>query len=207
MTDIHAQETARDTRIEQTTKVLLTILFLFLFAAFAWWQSDRIFELSPFDLVLLSLATLRLGRLIAYDLVTEPFRAPFARTLPDETGAGDSVEPHGRGARRALGQLISCPICAGTWIAAFLVYALIVLPQPTRIFLALTAAIGLAEILNGLIEAVCWSGQLSRTQAGSLLIAKREKDRQNQASPSNELAEKAASPLQPSRNDPPASPD
>jgi hypothetical protein len=29
---------------------------------------------------------------IAYDVVMEPLRWPFARTVPDETGAGRSVE-------------------------------------------------------------------------------------------------------------------
>jgi len=202
-----AQETDRDIRAEHTTKTLLTLLFLALFAAFAWWQRDRIFQFSPFDLVLLSLATLRIGRLIAYDLVTEPIRAPFAKTVPDETGAGESVEPRGSGVQRALGQLISCPICAGTWVAAFLVYALIAFPQPARIFLALTAAIGLAEILNGLIEALCWSGQVSRTQAGSLLLSRREKDRLLKVIQSKEYDDEEAGQFQPPKNNPPADPD
>jgi hypothetical protein len=194
-------DTRRDTRAEYATKSLLTLLFLSVFVAFAWWQRDRIFQFSAFDLVLLSLATLRLGRLIAYDLVTEPIRAPFAQTVPDETGAGDSVEARGSGMQRALGQLISCPICAGTWVAAILVYALIALPQPTRIFLALTAAIGLAEILNSLIEALCWSGQNARTQAGSLVLSRRGKNRVGKAVPSNEY-EETADPV-PAKSDPP----
>jgi hypothetical protein len=115
---------------------------------------------------LLSLATYRLGHLVAYDRVMEPFRSPFARTVPDATGAGESVEAKGAGIRHTIGQLITCPICAGTWIAAGLVYGLVLLPEFTRLFLWMTAAIGLAEIVNSATEAWCWSGQLSRVRVG-----------------------------------------
>ncbi|NMB87163.1 MAG: DUF1360 domain-containing protein [Chloroflexi bacterium] len=125
--------------------------------------------MSWIDLVLLGFAVLRLGRLIAYDLITEPLRAPFTRTVPDGTGAGDSVEPRGRGVQHTIGQLISCPICSGTWIAAFLVYALYAWPEPARVFITILGAIGIAEVLNGLLESLSWSGQLSRTQSGAIL--------------------------------------
>jgi hypothetical protein len=124
------------------------------------------------DLALLVLATFRLGRLIAYDVVMEPFRRPFARTVPDATGAGETVEPHGTGVRRALGQLFSCPICTGTWVAAVLVYGLYTFPGPTRVFLAIMAVIGAAELLNALEETFCWSGQLARTVTGKQQLQK-----------------------------------
>jgi hypothetical protein len=164
-------------RREYTAKIVLTAVFLLLFAAFVYWrtgQGQRLeaFQFGPFDLALLALATFRLGRLVAYDVVMEPLRRPFARTVPDSTGAGESVEARGEGAQRALGQLISCPICAGTWVAALLVYALATFPGPARIFLIMTAAVGAAEILNAVVEALCWSGQLSRVLAGEKSAAR-----------------------------------
>lgn len=158
-------------RREFAAKGGLIFLFFLIFAGFTYWMVTRGqgldgFELRPMDLVLLVLATFRLGRLIAYDVVMEPFRRPFARTVPDATGAGETVEPSGTGVRRALGQLFSCPICTGTWVAAFLVYGLYTVPGPTRVFLVIMAVIGAAELLNGVEEAFCWSGQLARTMAG-----------------------------------------
>jgi hypothetical protein len=156
---------------EYATKIVLSLAFLFAIVLFFIFSGPaRLFEAirswSAFDFVLLSLATYRLGHLVAYDRVMEPFRAPFARTVPDHTGAGESVEAKGEGLRHTIGQLITCPICAGTWIAAGLVYALVLLPEITRLFLWMTAAIGLAELVNALSETWCWSGQLSRIKVG-----------------------------------------
>jgi hypothetical protein len=128
-------------------------------------------DLRPMDLALLGVSTYRLGRLAAYDKVLEPYRQPFAKTVPDETGAGDTVEPRGQGARRALGELISCPICAGTWIAAGLVYALHLAPGATRVFMTIMGSIGIGELLNALTEALSWSGQAARSEAGTTQAA------------------------------------
>jgi hypothetical protein len=164
-------------RHEFAAKGVLILLFFLMFAGFVAWMGSRGpglvgFELRPMDLALLVLATFRLGRLIAYDVVMEPFRRPFARTVPDSTGAGETVEPRGTGVRRALGQLFSCPICTGTWVAAILVYGLYAFPGPTRVFLVIMAVIGAAELLNAFEEAFCWSGQLARTMTGRQLVQK-----------------------------------
>ncbi len=125
------------------------------------------FKISPFELAQLSFATYRLGRLVAYDRIFEPIRSPFAKTVPDQTGAGESVEPRqGNGLRESLGQLFSCPICAGTWIAAGLVYGLHSLPNPTRVFLAILSSIGAAEFLDAITEGFSWFGQAARKEAG-----------------------------------------
>jgi hypothetical protein len=120
------------------------------------------------DFVLLGLATYRLGHLVSYDLVMEPLRSPFARTVPDSTGAGDTVEPRGEGVQGALGQLITCPICSGTWISAGLVALMVWFPGIIRFFLWMTAAIALAEIIQAITEALCWSGNLNRSRAGAM---------------------------------------
>jgi len=146
----------------------LSSLFLALLAAFALRErkNHENLELQPFDLALLGLATLRLGRLAAYDKVFETWRLPVAETRPDESGAGDTVVPKGRGFQRALGELISCPICAGTWAAAGLVYGLRFAPRFTRALLAIMGAVGAAEIFNGAIEALEWTAQAARERAG-----------------------------------------
>ncbi len=153
----------------RATYAVLSSLFLSIFTAFTLrlQRKQAKFELQPFDLALLGLATFRLGRLAAFDKVTDWLREPFTETKLDESGAGKTVVPEGQGARRAIGELISCPICAGTWIASALVYGLEIAPRPTRVFLAIMGATGLGEILNSAAEALQWTGEAARKQSGS----------------------------------------
>lgn len=156
-------------RLEYATKIALSLIFLGLFAGFIWalvcldiWDQAQ-FRFS--DLILLGFATLRLGRLISYDLVMQPLRSPFTQTVANTSGSGDTVKPKGSGVRRAIGEMLSCPICSGTWAAAFLTYSLYLFPGPTRVFLVMTAAIGLVEILNALLEFMSWLGEYARAAA------------------------------------------
>ncbi len=169
-------------RREQLAKISLMIVFFTLLAFFSWYLAKAgagaLEHFAPMDLVLLALATLRLGRLVAYDLITEPLRRPFARTVEDATGAGESVEPQGEGARHAIGQMITCPICAGTWIAAILVYGLVVIPGPTRLFLYMTAAVGAAELLGATVEFLYWTSQAGRTYSGEIMLRRSGKTSQ-----------------------------
>lgn len=173
---------------EYLAKVTLTGVFFLTLAGFIGYMTFfgpglDAFQLGAMDLTLLALSAFRLGRLVAYDRVFEPFRQFFTETLPDPTGAGDTVEPKGTGFRQSLGQLICCPICSGTWIAAGLVYLLFLFPGPTRVFLAMTAAIGAAELLNALAEALSWTGQAARVASGAPTRAQwaREKAEQERA--------------------------
>lgn len=154
-------------RQERATYVTLIGLFLGLFGAFASRarNKDRPLDVRPLDVTLLGLSTYRAGRLAAYDRVTEPLRDPFTATKPDEYGAGENVVAEGVGARKALGELVSCPTCVGTWVAAALVYGLQVAPGPTRVLLAILGATGLAELLDGASEALTWTAKAARKQS------------------------------------------
>ena len=166
------KELSKSVKQEYATKLSLIGIFLSIFSVFisrmsVWRRNQEEFNIKPFDLALLGFATFRLGRLVAYDRVAEPLRFPFTETVPDVSGAGESVEARGTGVRQSLGQLISCPICAGTWIAAGLVYGLHSLPNPTRVFLAIMGTAGVAELLNALTEALSWLARLARAIAGA----------------------------------------
>ncbi len=102
-----------------------------------------------------------------YDKVAEPLRAPFTITTRDASGVGDTVasQPQ-RGVVRALGELLSCPICTGTWVAAALVYGLAIMPWATRTFMLLQGAVGIAELLHAAEEALKWTGQTERATSG-----------------------------------------
>lgn len=159
---------------QRITYVTLSGIFLIIFAIFNLHKNrkGKEFNLRPFDLLLLGLSSYRMGRLIAYDKVMETYRSPFSQTVPDPTGAGDSVEPKGPGWRRAIGELICCPICSGTWVAAALVYGLSLAPRLTRTFMAIMSSIGLGELLNALTEALSWMGQEAREKSGAYARAR-----------------------------------
>ncbi len=156
---------------EMASKITLIGIFMAIFTAFVSGNINRKhgrreYHMKPFDWLQLILSTLRLGRLIAFDRVADPIRKPFTETVPDETGAGETVEARGTGLTYSIGQLISCPICAGTWVAAALVYGMQVLPGPTKIFIAIMSTIGAAEFLNSVTEAFSWTAQAARKFAG-----------------------------------------
>jgi hypothetical protein len=158
----------QDKEEQRATYLTLISIFLSLVGLFSLRdRRGRESKLEPFDFALLGLATFRAGRLAAYDKVTEPLRAPFTETKPDESGAGESTDPKGKGMQRAIGELISCPTCIGTWIAAFLVYGLRLAPGPTRLLITILASTGLAELLNGLAETLSWAGRVARKEVGS----------------------------------------
>ncbi len=87
-------------------------------------------------------------------------------TVPDEFDAGVNGVAEGRGVREAIGMLVSCPICAGAWMASGLVYGLRIAPVPARFGAAILGVSGLAELLDAATETLSWSGQPARTQSG-----------------------------------------
>ena len=166
ITKLEAPETQ-----EMASKITLAGIFMAIFTAFVSGNINhrhgrKEYQVRPFDWLLLIFSTLRLGRLIAFDRVAEPIRKPFTQTVADETGAGETVEARGSGVVYSIGQLLSCPICAGTWVAAGLVYGMQVIPRPTKIFIAIMSTIGAAEFLNSLTETFSWTAQAARKYAG-----------------------------------------
>jgi hypothetical protein len=153
----------------RATYVALSSVFTALFTAFSLYEHRKAKkdDFTALDLVMLGLASYRTGRMVAYDKVFETERMPFAETVPDPTGAGETVVPKGTGFRYAIGELISCPICVGTWIAAILVFGLTIMPGPTRMFLKIMSGIGLAEFINAGTEALQWNGEAARVRTGS----------------------------------------
>jgi hypothetical protein len=84
------------------------------------------------DLALGALATHKISRLLAKDEVTQPLRAPFTQN-PEKSGPSEvSEEAAGKGPRRAIGELVSCPYCVGMWVASGVVYGLALSPRVTR---------------------------------------------------------------------------
>ena len=108
---------------------------------------DRI---DPRDLMLFALATQKLSRVMTKGKVTTALRAPFT-AVEGKGGAGELEErPRGRGLRRAIGELLTCPFCLGTWIASGFIYGSIFSPAVTRTVGSIFAVSGVADFLQQL---------------------------------------------------------
>lgn len=84
------------------------------------------------DAALLVLASHKASRLVAKDKVTSAIRAPFTR-FESTAGRNEvSDHPRGRGLKRAIGELLTCPYCLGMWTSAVLTAGLLVVPRFTR---------------------------------------------------------------------------
>jgi hypothetical protein len=105
-------------------------------------------SIGPLDLVMLGLSTLRLSKLISEDEITVVLRRPVVAE------SGEERHPQGRGLRWALGKLVLCPTCTGTWVAAFLGFALHLFPRYTRPFLAIMSASGMSQIGDAILSLV-----------------------------------------------------
>lgn len=102
------------------------------------------------DIALLGVATHKLTRLVTRDRVTAAVRFPFTE-FERTTGAGEVEErPRGRGLRQAVGTLLTCPFCAGPWIAAALTIALLERPRETRATSSVMAMVTVSDFMNQL---------------------------------------------------------
>lgn len=88
---------------------------------------------SPWDVAVLAGATHRLSRLIARDPVTSPLRAPFTEFHGTQGPAELKEEVRGAGARKVIGELLTCPFCTGMWISTGLCAGLVFAPNATRL--------------------------------------------------------------------------
>jgi len=87
------------------------------------------------DVVLISIATHKLSRLIAKDSVTSPLRAPFT-SYAEPAGAAElneEVRDQGSAVRHSIGELITCPFCLAVWVATGLTGGLVLAPRLTRL--------------------------------------------------------------------------
>jgi Protein of unknown function (DUF1360) len=100
------------------------------------------------DVALASVATHRLSRLISKDSVTSPIRVPFTRLKG--TGAPSELkeEVRGSGARRAVGELLTCPFCVSQWIATGFTFGLVLAPRATRLAASVLTSVTAADFLQ-----------------------------------------------------------
>jgi hypothetical protein len=137
----------------------LIALYNAIFAAFLLiyrGRPHRLERITPLDLAMLGLATLRMAKLVSEDEITAVVRKPLVAVENGER------HPRGQGLRWALGKLVLCPTCSGTWIAAFLTYALHLFPRYTRPFLAIMSASAAEQSSDALLSLVYTDRDLLR---------------------------------------------
>jgi hypothetical protein len=146
--------------------VALSGIFNIILAIFCWRRRPD--QIGMRDWGLLALATFRLSRMLAYDKVMEAYRSPVVETVPHDSGAGLTTQAHSdaTGFKKAMGEMISCPVCNGTWISAGLVYGMCFAPNLTRTLLMIMSAVGASEIMQAAFEKLQWEGELARHRAG-----------------------------------------
>jgi hypothetical protein len=153
--------------------VALSGIFNIILAVFCWRRRPD--QIGLRDWGLLALATFRLSRMLAYDKVMETYRAPVVETVAHDSGAGLTTQARSdaTGFRRALGEMIACPVCNGTWISAALVYGMCFAPNLTRTLMTIMAAVGASEMMQAAFEKVQWEGELARHRAGEQMRVNR----------------------------------
>jgi hypothetical protein len=117
-------------------------------------------EASALDLVVLSAATFKAARTISRDDVASFIRAPF---VEGEAGHGEDLPVETGDMQQAIGELVTCSRCVGTWAAAGLATAQIVAPRTGRLLTWSLAAAGVNDFLQAAFAALAHkSNELER---------------------------------------------
>jgi hypothetical protein len=100
---------------------------------------------TALDLVVLSAASFKAARTLSHDEVTSFVREPFVRGHAHEGGE----EPVETGdLQQAIGELVTCSRCIGTWVAAGLATAQVLAPRFGRLLTWSLAAAGANDFLQ-----------------------------------------------------------
>ena len=103
------------------------------------------------DLLVLGLATFKGARTIARDEVTSFLRAPF---VEGQAHSGDEEPKETGDMQQAIGELVTCSRCIGTWVAAGLAATQILAPRTGRLLTWTLAAAGANDYLQAAFAAL-----------------------------------------------------
>jgi hypothetical protein len=102
-------------------------------------------EHDALDLVILGAATFKAARTISSDEVTSFLRDPF---VEGEAHEGDEDPVETGDLRQAIGELVTCSRCIGTWVAAGLTSTQVIAPRFGRLLTWALAAAGANDFLQ-----------------------------------------------------------
>lgn len=106
-------------------------------------------RLPAADIMLLSVGTYKLSRLIAKDRIMSFLRAPFTRLQGESERPGEVIEaPRGDGLRHAVGELLVCPYCLGQWIGTGFLLTYLREPRLARTIATAFAIVAGSDLLQ-----------------------------------------------------------
>jgi hypothetical protein len=106
---------------------------------------------STLDLAVLALASFKTARTLANGEVASFLRQPFVQ---GEAHEGEGEEPVEGGMEQAIGELVTCSRCVGTWAAAGLAATQILAPRTGRLLTWSLAAAGANDFLQAAFAAL-----------------------------------------------------
>jgi hypothetical protein len=101
---------------------------------------------TALDFAVLAAASFKAARTLARDEVTSFMREPF---VAGEAHTGEGEEPVQGGMHQAIGELVTCTRCIGTWTAAGLASTQILAPRFGRLLTWSLAAAAANDFLQG----------------------------------------------------------
>ena len=100
---------------------------------------------TALDLAVLTAASFKAARTLARDEVTSFLRQPF---VEGEAHSGEDEEPVQGGMQQAIGELVTCTRCIGTWTAAALATTQVLAPRFGRLLTWSLGAAGANDFLQ-----------------------------------------------------------
>ena len=118
--------------------------------------------IRPGELPVMGLATFALAKLVAKEKVDSWMREPFL-----EERADGERRPKGTRLRYAVGELLSCTRCMGTWSALGLVSLRMLRPSEAQVVLPVLATAAVNDWLQSAFTVLCASANVAQKEAGA----------------------------------------
>jgi hypothetical protein len=107
---------------------------------------------TALDLIALSAATFKASRTLSRERLGSFVRQPF---VEGEADRGEEEHPTGEGLQRAIGELVTCTRCVGTWTAAGLATTQMLTPRFGRLLVWSLGASAANDFLQAAFTALC----------------------------------------------------
>ncbi len=105
---------------------------------------SKVVPISRAELPALAIATFALADVVSKERISTWLREPFVVESADHR----PVEPAGSGIRRAIGELLTCSRCAGTWSALGLLGLRTAFPTTGQVTINVLALTGANDVLQ-----------------------------------------------------------
>ncbi len=123
-------------------------------------RSREAVPIRPGELPVMGLATFALAKLVAKEKVDSWVREPFLEERPD-----GERRPKGRRLRYAIGELLSCTRCVGTWSALGLVSMRLLRPREAGVIVPMLALAAANDWLQTGFTTLCAEANVAQKRA------------------------------------------